>query len=86
MFVQRHSFFLKLIFILIWYFQFNTANNAGDKDSDVSANNEVAVQLCSGDRILVIISKNGNLGNNVGNVFGTTETRTVLVITKLWYT
>jgi len=65
---------------------FNTASNAGDKDSDVSANNEVAVQLCSGDRILVIISKNGNLGNNVGNVFGTTETRTVLVITKLWYT
>ena len=39
----------------------------------------------------VIVSKSGNLaanngaGNNAGNVAGVTDTRTILVISKLWY-
>ena len=68
-----------------WYFQFNTAANAADKDSDISSSNNVAVQLCSGDRLIVIVSRNGDGTNNNANVFGVTSTRTFLVITKLWY-
>ena len=91
-------------------FQLGTSapNPADSQVSDVTTNNEAALQLCQGDKVgqilrnvsltpilcfqlYVIVSKSGNLaanngaGNNAGNVAGVTDTRTILVISKLWY-
>ena len=53
--------------------------------TDITLHNEGAFQLCSGDKILVIISKGGSSTNSIADIFGVTDSRTILVITKTWF-
>jgi len=54
-------------------------------NTDISAHNEGAFHLCSGDKIIVIISKSSSATNNLGDILGGTDSRTILVLTKIWF-
>ena len=53
--------------------------------TDITTHNEGAFHLCAGDKILVIISKSGSSTNSLADIFGVTDSRTILVITKIWF-
>ena len=55
------------------------------KTTDVTLHNEGAFHLCSGDKIIVILSKSGSPTASLGEIFGVTDSRTILVITKIWF-
>ena len=55
------------------------------KTTDVTLHNEGAFHLCSGDKIIVILSKSGSSAQSLGDIFGVTDSRTILVITKIWF-
>ena len=55
------------------------------QSTDVTLHNEGAFHLCSGDKIIVILSKSGSSTISLGDIFGVTDSRTILVITKIWF-
>ena len=62
-----------------------TEKTNAEQGTDITTHNEGAFHLCSGDKIIVIVSKSGSPAQSLGDIFGVTDSRTILVITKIWF-